>query len=100
MMKGMGLGKEGLSLRPGSPCGDYQGYCDVFLKCRKVDAEGPLVRLKNLIFNERALTSAREWLTGNWWAVLLVGMGLVVVTGTQNELILARHCSTRAPRTR
>ncbi len=43
---------DGLSLRPGSPCDNFQGYCDVFLKCRKVDAEGPLARLKNLLFNQ------------------------------------------------
>ena len=54
---------EGLSLRPGSPCDNFQGYCDVFLKCRKVDAEGPLVRLKNLIFNQENLISIAQWVT-------------------------------------
>ena len=95
MILSSGIGSRNLALgffRQIFP--NSQGYCDVFHKCRQVDAEGPLVRLTNLIFNERALTSAREWLTSNWWAVLLVGIGLVVVTGTQNELILARHCST------
>ena len=68
---------------------NLQGYCDAFHKCRQVDAEGPLVRLKNLIFDERALTSAREWLTANWWAVLLAGVGLVVLTGIlQNSLFV------------
>ena len=55
--------EEGLSLRPGSPCDNFQGYCDVFLKCRKVDAEGPLVRLKNLIFNQENLISIAQWVT-------------------------------------
>ena len=32
---------SGLKLRPGSPCNDFQGYCDVFQRCRAVDAEGP-----------------------------------------------------------
>ena len=63
-----------------------QGYCDAFQKCRQVNAEGPLIRLKNLIFNERVLTSAREWVTTNWWAVLLMGVGLVLITGTPNSL--------------
>ncbi len=54
---------EGLSLRPGSPCDNFQGYCDVFLKCRKVDAEGPLVRLKNLLFNQETLISIAQWVT-------------------------------------
>lgn len=48
----VGLPEGGISLRPGSPCDNYQGYCDVFLKCRAVDAEGPLARLKNLLFNK------------------------------------------------
>lgn len=65
-----------------------QGYCDVFRKCRQVDAEGPLVRLKNLLLGERALTSAREWLTENWWAALHAAVGLIVTTGIQCALIL------------
>lgn len=39
----------------------FQGYCDVFLKCRAVDAEGPLVRLKNLLFNRENLLTLRQW---------------------------------------
>ena len=27
---------KGLSLRAGAPCDNFQGYCDVFLKCRQV----------------------------------------------------------------
>lgn len=42
------------------PC---QGYCDVFQKCRAVDAEGPLARLKNLLFNQDTLNSVAEWIT-------------------------------------
>ena len=30
---------EKLSLRPGAPCDNFQGYCDVFLKCRQVNIE-------------------------------------------------------------
>lgn len=40
-----------------------QGYCDVFQKCRAVDAEGPLARLKNLLFNQDTLNSVAEWIT-------------------------------------
>ena len=77
-----GLTKK-LSLRPGAPCDNFQGYCDVFLKCRQVgetresvsiqesnrlnyfqvDAEGPLVRLKNLLFNQRTLLTIAQWVT-------------------------------------
>jgi disintegrin and metalloproteinase domain-containing protein 10 len=55
--------EEGLSLRPGSPCDNFQGYCDVFLKCRKVDAEGPLVRLKKFFFNQENLLTIAQWVT-------------------------------------
>lgn len=54
---------SGLKLRPGSPCNDFQGYCDVFQRCRPVDAEGPLARLKNLLFNKKTLTTIKQWVT-------------------------------------
>ena len=71
---------KGLSLRAGAPCDNFQGYCDVFLKCRqviwtldivlyqnvtlkKVDAEGPLVRLKNLLLNQDTLLTIAQWVT-------------------------------------
>lgn len=54
------------------------GYCDVFLKCRKVDAEGPLVRLKNLLFNQETFLTISTWVTQHWWAVLLMGIAMVI----------------------
>lgn len=54
---------KGLKLRPGSPCNDFQGYCDVFQRCRAVDAEGPLARLKNLLWNHRTLLTIKQWST-------------------------------------
>lgn len=38
-----------------------QGYCDVFFKCRAVDAEGPLARLKNMLFNKETLNTVAQW---------------------------------------
>nr|CAG4640693.1 EOG090X02I4 [Eulimnadia texana] len=70
---------SGILLRPGSPCDNYQGYCDVFLKCRAVDAEGPLARLKNLLFNKQTLNTIAEWITENWWAVLMMGVAFILV---------------------
>jgi len=84
--------EEGLSLRPGSPCDNFQGYCDVFLKCRKVDAEGPLVRLKNLIFNQENLISIAQWVTEFWWAVLLMGISFVIFMA-----IFIRCCAIHTP---
>ena len=39
-----------------------QGYCDAFYKCRRVDADGPLARLKNLLFNPATLNTIKEWI--------------------------------------
>ena len=48
--------------QPGSPCDDYKGYCDVFSKCRSVDADGPLARLKKALFNPALYSSIKEWI--------------------------------------
>ena len=62
---------SGLKLRPGSPCNEFLGYCDVFQRCRPVDAEGPLARLKNTLLNQRTLMSIRQWAITHWWACAL-----------------------------
>lgn len=73
-------GKSGLVLHPGSPCNNYKGrtqsfltlvyaaylvfptgYCDIFRKCRSVDANGPLARLKNLLFNRKTIETVTQW---------------------------------------
>ncbi|EPB70992.1 Disintegrin [Ancylostoma ceylanicum] len=54
-------GKSGLVLHPGSPCNNYKGYCDIFRKCRSVDANGPLARLKNLLFNKKTIETVTQW---------------------------------------
>lgn len=54
---------KGLILKPGSPCVGTLGYCDIFSKCRAVDAEGPLARLKNILLNPETLLTIREWVT-------------------------------------
>ncbi|VDK74668.1 unnamed protein product [Litomosoides sigmodontis] len=70
--------KPGLILLPGSPCNNYKGYCDIFRKCRSVDADGPLARLKNVIFNPKTLYEVKYWIQVNWWAVVLGGLGLLL----------------------
>jgi hypothetical protein len=54
---------SGLILKPGSPCMGTLGYCDIFSRCRSVDGEGPLSRLKNLLLNPVTLSAIREWVT-------------------------------------
>ncbi|XP_046543732.1 disintegrin and metalloproteinase domain-containing protein 10-like isoform X2 [Haliotis rubra] len=82
----------GIQLPAGSPCDNFRGYCDVFHRCRGVDADGPLARLKNLIFNPETLQSIRDWIVVNWWAVMLMGIGLVVVMG-----VFIKVCAVHTP---
>ncbi|KAK0168219.1 hypothetical protein PV327_002044 [Microctonus hyperodae] len=88
----VGLPKGGISLRPGSPCDNFQGYCDVFLKCRAVDAEGPLARLKNLLFNKETLLTVAQWVTEYWWAVLLMGIAFIIFMG-----LFIKCCAVHTP---
>ena len=57
----------------GSPCNNFRGYCDVFHKCRGVDADGPLARLKNLIFDPKTLQSIKDWIVvgTHFWQLLV-----------------------------
>uniref|UniRef100_H2Y604 ADAM10 endopeptidase n=1 Tax=Ciona savignyi TaxID=51511 RepID=H2Y604_CIOSA len=64
---------------PGSACENYNGYCDVFSKCRKVDADGPLSRLKKAIFNPALYNTIKNWIVEYWWAVMLMGLALVLL---------------------
>ena len=64
---------------PGAPCDNFNGYCDVFLKCRAVDADGPLSRLKNKFFSKEAILGYLAWIKEHWWAVLLMGVGLILL---------------------
>lgn len=56
------FGHKTITLQPGSPCNDFKGYCDVFMRCRLVDADGPLARLKKAIFNPELYENIAEWI--------------------------------------
>ncbi|KAF2360559.1 Disintegrin domain [Trinorchestia longiramus] len=79
-------------MRPGAPCNNFQGYCDVFQKCRAVDAEGPLARLKNLLFNEATLNSVAEWITQYWYWVVFLSVAFIVVMG-----VFIKCCAVHTP---
>ena len=63
----------------GSPCNDFQGYCDTLLKCRSIDTNGPLARIRQLLLSEATLTSIRRWVIVYWYAVLLMAVGFVLL---------------------
>ncbi|CAI9736049.1 and metalloproteinase domain-containing 10-like isoform X1 [Octopus vulgaris] len=86
-----------LKLPAGSPCDNFRGYCDVFHRCRRVDAEGPLARLKNLIFNPETLQTIREWIIVHWWAVMLMCIGLVLFMAAFIK-VCAVHTPSSNPR--
>ena len=66
-------------VRPaGSPCDQYQGYCDILFKCRNVDAEGPLSRLKKWLLSPKSFHTILDWMKTHWWACVLIGLGLVL----------------------
>ncbi|KAM4744814.1 disintegrin and metalloproteinase domain-containing protein 10 [Anableps anableps] len=71
--------KKEKTLQPGSPCNDFKGYCDVFMRCRLVDADGPLARLKKAIFNPELYENIADWIVAHWWAVLLMGIALIML---------------------
>ena len=46
--------------KPGTPCNNYQGYCDVFQKCREVDPSGPLATLRKLLLSEKSIGKSKD----------------------------------------
>lgn len=52
----------GLRMMPGSPCNGMRGYCDVFQKCRPIDADGPLFRLRNALLESGSARTVRQYI--------------------------------------
>ncbi|XP_077562411.1 disintegrin and metalloproteinase domain-containing protein 10-like [Haemaphysalis longicornis] len=67
-----------LFAKPGTPCDNYNGYCDVFQKCREVDPSGPLATLRKLLLSTESMVSLRRWIFENWWGVLILGLSVLV----------------------
>lgn len=88
----LNMQSKNLKQFPGAPCNNFNGYCDVFLKCRAVDADGPLSRLKNKFFSKEALLGYFEWIKEYWWAVALMGVGLILLMAGFIKL-----CSVHTP---
>lgn len=85
---------EGLLLHPGSPCNNYKGYCDIFRKCRSVDANGPLARLKSLVFDPETIKTMSQWVRENWWACVLIGIGILMLMA-----LFVKCCAVHTPST-
>ncbi|KJH49558.1 Disintegrin [Dictyocaulus viviparus] len=85
---------SGLVLHPGSPCNNYKGYCDIFRKCRSVDANGPLARLKNLLFNRKTIETVTQWIQEKWWVVVCGALILLVFMA-----LFIKCCAVHTPST-
>ncbi|XP_071866505.1 disintegrin and metalloproteinase domain-containing protein 10 isoform X2 [Bombus fervidus] len=69
--------------KPGTPCNDYNGYCDVFQKCREVDPSGPLATLRKLLLSDESLATFRRWIIDHWYAaafIIVAAVSLLVAS--------------------
>ena len=54
-------------VKAGSPCNNYNGYCDVFQRCREVDPSGPLATLRRLLLSDESIASLKKWIEDHWY---------------------------------
>ncbi|XP_050082239.1 uncharacterized protein LOC126569301 [Anopheles aquasalis] len=73
--------------KPGTPCNDYNGYCDVAQKCREVDPSGPLATLRKLLLSEESIASFKKWIYSNWYTVALIVTIILVLLVLSAKLL-------------
>lgn len=69
--------------KPGTPCNNYIGYCDVFQVCREVDPSGPLATLRKLLLSDESIASFKKWIIDYWYAVAPVVVLIVAMLVSQ-----------------
>lgn len=65
--------------KPGTPCNEYNGYCDVFQKCRDVDPSGPLATLRKILLSEENFERFRVWCADHWIELMVLFVVLFVM---------------------
>ncbi|XP_014254814.1 disintegrin and metalloproteinase domain-containing protein 10 isoform X1 [Cimex lectularius] len=73
--------------KPGTPCNDYNGYCDVFQKCREVDPSGPLATLRKLLLSEQSIASFKRWVLDRWYYALLIVASVILILVLSTRLL-------------
>uniref|UniRef100_A0A0C9RNW9 ADAM10 endopeptidase n=1 Tax=Fopius arisanus TaxID=64838 RepID=A0A0C9RNW9_9HYME len=63
--------------KPGTPCNDYNGYCDIYQRCREVDPTGPLATLRRLLLSDMSMERVHRWITDRWYAITLGILGII-----------------------
>ncbi|XP_017885545.1 disintegrin and metalloproteinase domain-containing protein 10-like [Ceratina calcarata] len=65
--------------KPGTPCNDYNGYCDVFQRCREVDPSGPLATLRRLLLSDASLATFQRWMVHHWYIIAILTLVLLTI---------------------
>uniref|UniRef100_T1HCD6 Disintegrin domain-containing protein n=1 Tax=Rhodnius prolixus TaxID=13249 RepID=T1HCD6_RHOPR len=73
--------------KPGTPCNDYNGYCDVFQKCREVDPSGPLATLRKLLLSEQSIASFKRWVMDRWYYAMLIVASVILILVLSTRLL-------------
>ncbi|KAK9504096.1 hypothetical protein O3M35_010513 [Rhynocoris fuscipes] len=73
--------------KPGTPCNDYNGYCDVFQKCREVDPSGPLATLRKLLLSEQSIASFKRWVMDRWYYATLIVCSVILILVLSTRLL-------------
>lgn len=78
--------------KPGTPCNDYQGYCDVFQKCREVDPQGPLLTLKTLLLSHKSIATFKRFIVKYWYTVIFAAIAVIALMAT-----IVKLCGKKTP---
>lgn len=65
--------------KPGSPCNNYAGSCDVFHKCRPLKPENALNSLSNFLLSDQTVNSIKKWLQEKWYIILIAIILLIIL---------------------
>ncbi|XP_043509413.1 disintegrin and metalloproteinase domain-containing protein 10-like isoform X2 [Frieseomelitta varia] len=85
--------------KPGTPCNDYNGYCDVFQRCREVDPSGPLATLRRLL-SDASLASFQRWMVNRWYIVAAtVFLSLLIGAFVAYSVSKRRNSRVKVPAT-
>ncbi|KAH7636469.1 hypothetical protein HUG17_10439 [Dermatophagoides farinae] len=68
-----------LYAKPGTPCDNYNGYCDVNQRCREVDPSSPLATLRRLLLSNESMASLKRWFNEQWFYVAVLILITVLI---------------------
>ncbi|XP_054710246.1 disintegrin and metalloproteinase domain-containing protein 10-like [Uloborus diversus] len=80
-----------LYAKPGAPCDNYNGYCDVHQSCREIDPSGPLATLRNLLMSPEGVAILKKWIAEKWWSMLLLFFGAAITVVLSVRLLTRRN---------